>query len=388
MENKKKAAIILCLIMLILAGCWDAINIEDREFIIGIAIDLDEEAESGKITYKVTNQLVIPAGVGGPEGNKGGGGKAFLNVTDKGKSIYRINEGISANTSKVPYFEHIKIIVISEELAKTDHVFVKLLDTFIRDVDMRRGIKVIVTKGEAKKVLEFTTPEEKLPSIHLNKLLEQSHEQFGYLEAMTIGEIEEAHLRERSYLLPLIEVQDTLLYKSGAVFHGPEEKMVGILSPNEMQGIELASRKAIEEVVEFSYKDEEMALEIVKMNNDISVDPKDINNIKVKVKVKIVCSIKETDGRLNILNAKILKEIEHEASKKIKHSIQQALEKGQKEFNTDILSIWERMESKHYKTWKRIENDWEQGENYFAKASFDVDVHTDIYSIGTSTKTD
>lgn len=131
-----------------------------------------------------------------------------------------------------------------------------------------------------------------------------------------------------------------------------------------------------------------MALEIVKMNNDISVDPKDINNIKVKVKVKIVCSIKETDGRLNILNAKILKEIEHEASKKIKHSIQQALEKGQKEFNTDILSIWERMESKHYKTWKRIENDWEQGENYFAKASFDVDVHTDIYSIGTSTKTD
>ncbi len=388
MKSHNKFILLFCCTALLLTGCWDTLNIEDRGFVIGIAIDLNENTDNEDI-YKVTNQLVIPAGIGSFSKGNGGNEEPFLNITANGINIYHINESIASKTSKVPYFEHLKVIIVSEKIARTDHAFPKLLDTFIRDVKMRRGIKIIVAKGnDAKKILEYTTPEEKLPAIHLNKLLEQSNKNFGYLEAMSIGDIEEAHLGKKSFVIPLLEVGETLLYNSGVAFNGPKEKLVGKLTPREMQGIEIASRKPVEEVIKFKYKDKAMSFEIIRIENNISVDPSDIDNIKVKVNVKIIGSLKETFGELNLRNQKILKEVENALSDYMKGSIEQVVEKGQKELNTDILNIWERIASKDYRTWKQIKDNWEEGENYFSKASFDIEVITEIYSIGTSTKTD
>ena len=389
MNHHKKIIVTICFTGFLLAGCWDTVNLEDRGFIVGTAIDLDEQNESKTISYNVTNQLVIPAGIGSPSQGGSGNEKPFLNITTNGNNIYRNNEEITSKTSKVPFFEHLKVLIVSEEVARISRAFPELLDTFIRDVNMRRSIKIIIAKeNNAKEILDFTTPEERLPAIHINKLLDHSHKHFDYLEAMTIGDIEEAHLREKSYVLPLLEKEETLIYNSGIAFNGPQGKMVGILTPREMQGIEIASRKPVEEVVNIKYKENEMAFEIIRIHNRISIDTEDINNLKIKVNVKTIGAIKETYGELDLLNKNILKDIEKSASKHMKASIEQVIEKGQNELNTDILGIWKNMESKHYKIWKEIKDDWEQGENYFSKANFDVEVHAEIYSVGTSSKTD
>ena len=117
MIRKLKMTILACLATLLLSGCWDTINIEDRGFIIGAGIDLKDKKEDD-YTFSFTNQLVLPRGFANPSQGGGSEQKAFLNITSEGASIYRMGEELTVKTSKTPYYEHLKIIIISEELVK------------------------------------------------------------------------------------------------------------------------------------------------------------------------------------------------------------------------------------------------------------------------------
>lgn len=370
-----------------LIGCWDAINLEDRGFIIGTAIDLEESENDQEATYQITNQLVIPTGTSSSSQGISGNEKPFLNITSRGKSIYNTNEELSTKSSKVPFFEHLMILIVSEEVAKEKHLFSNLLDTFLRDVKIRRGIKIIVSKDEAKTILDFTTPEEILPAIHLDDLLERSSKELGYSKPLVLGDLEEYHLRGRSYLLPLLEVSETLNYKSGAVFQGSKDQMVGVFNQDEMQGYELLASNPIENVIEFTHEDKVYAFEINDIKNKIAINPSDINNIKATININVTGGIKEAYGKENLLSSNLYA-IEKAVSNKIKESIESAINKGQKELNADVFNFWQKLESKNYDTWEKIKDDWEDGENYFANTTFDIYVNTDIYSIGTSNKTD
>src|SRR5699024_11217284 len=100
--------------------------------------------------------------------------KASDNITGKGRSVSRANEEMSANNSKTPYFGHIKMLIISEELAKQKGTLIKLLDHYIRDVKIRRVTNLIVSEGDEKGVLGFQQQEVDLTAINLMQLLDNS----------------------------------------------------------------------------------------------------------------------------------------------------------------------------------------------------------------------
>lgn len=260
---KHKLSLILCLMLLLLTGCWDSINIEDRGFIVGTAIDLEEMKEDTPV-YSVTDQLVLPESFGGAS-QGGSTEEAYLNLTTTGSSIYRINEDLPAISSKSPYYEHLKIIVISEEVATTDHLINQLLDRYIRDVSLRRGIKVIVAENQAHRLLEVNNPESKLPSIHINQMLQRSSENAGFLSPLTLGDIEEIHLRGRSYVLPIMSVDDDKIKrKSGAVFQGAKGKMVGSLQEKTCKDLSYIKERQLGISLNLHIKIKHLPLKLIK----------------------------------------------------------------------------------------------------------------------------
>src|SRR5690625_7173472 len=114
---KNKGFYFLCFCSFILSGCWDVVDIEDRGFIIGSAIDIEEDEGGKQPEFTITNQMVIPAGIASMI-QSGGSEEAYLNFTSKGKSIYNIQEEVAAISSKVPFFEHLTVLVISGDVAK------------------------------------------------------------------------------------------------------------------------------------------------------------------------------------------------------------------------------------------------------------------------------
>ena len=150
--------------MLLLAGCWDHIDIEQRGYVLGVAIDAyppmpgkDEKAASeetppeeeekiemmethtGKPSYAMTIQMPIlrknpqPA-EGGGSSSEGGG--LTWEITQVGNSFMAMNRELLARTSLSLYYEHLQVIIISDQVARKG--ISDVLDFFTRDPEMRR----------------------------------------------------------------------------------------------------------------------------------------------------------------------------------------------------------------------------------------------------------
>src|SRR5699024_7352547 len=97
--------IILCFCLLLLSGCWDVVNIEERGFVIGTAIDTEGD-DDNKSNFSVTNQLVVPAGMISPQQEMGEGEEAFVNYTRDSNSTDEMIENVAWRASKSHYYEH------------------------------------------------------------------------------------------------------------------------------------------------------------------------------------------------------------------------------------------------------------------------------------------
>lgn len=372
----------LLIILLILTGCLDVVNIEDRGFVIGSAIDLIESEDRQQPIFQITNQIVVPAGMIPGSEESGVGGKAFLNYTEAGKSIYKMDEKVTTASSKIPYYGHLAILVVSDKVAKEEYLFMKLLDTYIRDVKLRRGIEVVISDGEAKKMLEFTTPNHRLPANNIIELLEKSSQEIGLLFPKTSGDIEEFHLENNSYVLPYLQITDKLEYSSGAVFHGPLNKMIGTLDDDDMLALGLIKGEQTPSIIDFPYKGESFAIRVIELKHKLTVDPSDLNEIKVKFAFEIEGIIKESFAKEDFTQAETIKSIQSAITDHLEKMLMNVLQKGQEDLGTDIFEIHEQLKTKHYETWRKIKDQWEEGEYYFKNVAFEVDVKTEIYSTG------
>lgn len=386
---KHKAFCLLVSMIILLTGCWDSISVEDRGFIIGIGIDFAEKDlhVEKQPSFSVTNQLGIPAGVGQTGSGSGGEESPFLNITSTSDSLYRIDEELSAKSSKVPFYDHLEILFIAEDVVREKHLFSHLLDTYIRNASMRRGIKVAITKDDPQSILEFTTPENKLPALYVDDLLEKGSKQSGFLEPIVLGDIEEFHLNNNSYVLPMVERKEEIQNKAGAVFQGAENKMVGTLNVVELQGLALMQSRTPGNIISFPYKDETFAFEVVRIRNHLKVNPANIDQIKATINIELEGIIKESFSKEDFEKPGEIEAVQKAVSHKVKDIVKSSIHKGQKEFNADVFNVWRELEKKHYKTWEKVSDDWEKGENYFSNVVFDVNVDTEVYSMGTSNKT-
>lgn len=385
MKNRKYLFVV-CLLFIFLTGCWDVVNIEDRGFVIGNSIDLIDGEDAKSLDLLVTNQMVVGAGM--PTITQGGGEeKAFINFKTTGRSIFKMEEEVATISNKVPYYEHLTTLVVSEDIAKKEHLFSNLLDTYIRNVNLRRGIKVVITKDEANKVLEYTTPGVKLPSMHIEELLERSSRETGLFTPTTLGDIEEYHLRKNSYVLPYLEMEEILSYKAGAVFHGPQDKMVGLFNMDDMLALSFFQGENTTKIIEFPYQEHPFALQVIRLYNSLTVDPSNINEITVNLELEIEGIIKEIFIQRDLTQEDVIQSVQEDVSKEVENRIAQTFAKAQEEFGTDVFRIWQALETKHYDTWQQVKDDWEEGEYHFKKVNFNVDVITEIYSIGATNRT-
>jgi Ger(x)C family germination protein len=180
---KHKLFVILFIIMLtaLLTGCWDRKDIENRGYVLGIAIDVytpdsqekqsgqEDSSESstknrlegmethtGEHQYVLTVQLPILAKSSTTaQGGSGGGdgdGKKTVEITQVGNSFMSMQREMQSRTSLSLYYEHLQVIVISEDAARQG--LEDIIDFFVRDPEMRRRVKIFVSKGEAKSVKE------------------------------------------------------------------------------------------------------------------------------------------------------------------------------------------------------------------------------------------
>lgn len=368
-------------------GCWDRVEIEERGFVVGAGIDLAEEEEAEKGRYMLTFQFVIPGGLQAKEGgSKNGKSATFFNLSSSANTMFTAARDMSFLTSRSPYLQHLRMILISEEMAASGDL-ANALDLFLRDHEMRRATKIMVTEGEARKLLETNPKNEKLPVMYFESTALNPTKSSRIYPPTSIGDVQAFTLSKSSFALPVIRKMNDEVSVSGAALFDGSQKLKGFLDDDETSGLNVLRGTAQDGVLEFHLDDHFMAYEIKGLRRTIQADVSNPEQIRFTIRLEMEGNVGETQERIDLLQPSQLAEIEERTAERLTRLTSRTLNKVQQEYGVDVLGLRDYLNRMHHAVWEGIKDDWEQGERFFTRCDIVVEVRTKVRIVGSTLET-
>lgn len=359
---KRNLIISILIVSLCLTGCWNYQEIDDIEIVLGVALDkhglASDEAYSGvQNQYKITYEVV---------GIKSNDGQLESQaIQDTGDTVFRAVRKLIEKNGKRAYLSHIKVLIISKELAKEG--ITEILDYTMRDAEYRPDVHVLISnKGQAGDIYTDKAPNT-VVSMGLSDAL-QNQKKIGTFESTTVWNVIEK-ISKKGYepAIPLINLNDqngeqTHTIAGTAVFKGAQ--MVGKLSADETFYYLFIDNEIGNQPISMEYffknKIGHVSLEILKSETKMTpIEEGDAVIMKIDVKTEVAISeLSSID--FDILDDKNREDLEAAAEKKITEGIEDVVFHAQKDYNSDIFGFGDVIKRNKNKVWKKIEGNWDE----------------------------
>jgi spore germination protein KC len=367
---KLKVYICLLLSLLIMTGCWDMVEIDRRIFtgLLGIDTSSEEDKYTFYFSFPIAREIV------GGEGG-GGGGKAVGTATTVGSSIIDGARNLALRFNRDIYFEHMRIVVISENVARRD--LKKIIDPFSRGTEFNRRSRIAICKGEVKKILEVEPWIEKLKAEYLESLYTGTGFSGKFIEVDLGDFLRSIHATKGNALVSRIEPNKTEVNIGGAGVI-KDYRFVGWLGEEETQGVNffLGKIKGGDIVGDDPHGNGTVTLTILGERSKLYLKTKELVP-EFGLEVFVDCNVASmTHG--NALDPKDIAHLEDLASRIVKAQISKGIKKL-KEYKVDLLKLGDHLRKYEPVLWKKYEKDWQ---NTFPDVKIHITVHTTIKNIG------
>lgn len=430
MNKYKRFIIPLMFSPLLLSGCWDSLEIEEKGFVSAIAIDLANSESKFQMTtpnlqnqltqepnqelqqqgnetqlqrderifnlnkdedygqnennkFKLTQQLVVPPGLGSSQNSGSNIRPAFQNFSETGDTVIEMNRDMIKRAGRITNVTHLNVVLFSEAVAQEEHLFAELMDIFLREKEMLRSVKVAIVKDHAGDFLNIVPENEKIPGQYISKLLENKSN-LEIATPITTGDLQGLLLSKKSFAIPLLNIVDatSLNYLGLSIYNGTEKKVVGILNGDNAKGLNFIHTKDQTGTLNLKLNDNDITLEILEVSSKISLKNADKNNLKFNVSINAEAGIAEQHGSLDMLKQQNYDDLKKALEKKIKEITTNTVSFLQNEVETDLLGLNTHLYKYHYPFWTSIKDDWEDGELYFSQSTVNIDVNVNIEKPG------
>jgi len=188
---RKRTLILIYLILpFFFTGCFDSREIGDHAYVTALGIG-QGISDTFRLTFQISKFGQGSGSSGGQEGEEGGGGgknEEMEVITIDASSLLSAVSITNSYLSKDLNFMHLKLIVISEELAKND-MMEETLAPLIRYRHIRRTTNVIISKENAEEFIKELKP---YPGELITRTLEELFEnsmKIGYFHNSTLNDL-------------------------------------------------------------------------------------------------------------------------------------------------------------------------------------------------------
>lgn len=400
----KKLVLLLCCIPLT-AGCWDSIEVEERGFVTGIAIDLANESESlptssvneqndsqnnednsnqSESKIKLTQQLLNPSSLGSQQNsNSNSNSASFRNLSLTGDTIIGINRDMVKQVGRRTNVTHLNVVLISEAVAQEENFFAELMDIFLREKEMLRNLKIAITKDQASNYLDILPENEKIPSKYLSNVLENKSN-LDIAQPITVGNVQSYLLTNRSFIIPLInQVNDTTVnYEGLSVYSGSKNKIVGTLTGDEAKGVNFIHSKNKTGTINLTFEDQNVTFEILDIQSKISLKSKNSHPFQFHIKIDVNSGIAEQFGSFDIMKEKNYEKLQKALEKEIKRIVENSVTILQNDLQTDVIGLNKHLYERHYPLWESVKDQWEKDQHFFKNSEVHITVNATIEKPG------
>lgn len=346
---------------LILSGCWDSVEVNDRYIILELAIDKNQivdplENVADRDRYKITYSI--------PDISKLSGSESLL---DDVKSIIKVSspsvvssiDELEMRTQNTVSFSHTKALILGEELLKDRKLFKAAMDSITRKRFLARSTPIFATKETAGKIVESTNPQNPIIGLYIMKYVNNIERPISYAKEQLLGNFIKEVEGTKISTIPLLSVdkENQLEISSAALIKDYE--LVTFLDKDETRGQLLIQGEIKEAPIVIVYHNEYLTYIVQKQKSRMKFKNQDgrmVCQIELMLKGYIAEYVSEEDK--NIFDKGTINEVEKILEKEVASQAQVALNTA-KGYNIDFLNIGKMFYRKHPKMWQKYKDTWE-----------------------------
>jgi spore germination protein KC len=374
MRSKTAICCLLICLLVPLEGCWDFQRLRDREVVLGISVDNQNEG------YSIALETIRFASSQG-ENKPSPGNSLLIHSTFPRKSIELPLHLVQSHMSGHPFYSNLRILAIGKEQAKLG--IADLISHFVRDPDMRRTTDVVIAEQSAGKLLGIKTKHENFTSTYLEMTV-KGMEEGGHTLTSDIGEISRSIHEHRDSLIPLVKPlpSNEEAEVIGVVVLDEQGKWLDQLSMKEAEAVALVRKPA---VIEGSQNmqcpqtgEGSVTMDVVKAKSTLKPLILD-SKLVIRGETTLRGYVAEyTCSDENIRHTTALKQLEKQFEDKIGKEVNARLESVMHRSGADVLDVRSRLQ-RNPQQWNKLAD---QFDDLARNAKSEIHIHVKLKAKG------
>lgn len=387
---------------LILGGCWDRREMEERHFVLAAGIDLADAGlkpgqnpdvtrtetfvqPHGSKRYRLSLQIldISPSGGGGGDsGSKGGGTKTYV-ISNTGESLFEMNRDMLGQISNTLWWEHVQTLIISEAVVK-EIGLKQIFDWFLRNHEMRWRIKVLITPGEARPLLEYQPPTGEPGGIYLANIV-RNHPKSGHISGARtdLGFASQALDNNADIFLPRVEMVDDVV-KISSIAAFKKDKFVGYFDNYANKGGKFIVGTEKSALITINCPDHPENVCVFELyRHDTRLKPQVVDgNISFNLDIAMIGNLAEMQcpsTEHNTQDPKYIRSLEILFAEEVKRSALYSWHTMQS-LRVDSLRLGAKLQAHEPKTWEKVKDQW--NDTYLPNVPLNVSVNVTIRGVG------
>ena len=360
MKNKILLGIIISLSSLMLTGCWDNVEINERHVVLEVALDKGEEGNpeaniEDRDYYEVTYMIPDIAKLSG-ENSLAENVKTA--IVAKSPTIAKSVDDIESKTQNTLSFSHTKALIFGEELIKDKKLFRAAIDSLIRNKQISRGTNILAVQGKASDIVQSDNYQNPMVGLYIMKYFNNTERGTSHAKQQVLGNMVKEIQSSNITTIPKIEMNEEGILKIDGAAVIKNYELVGWLDEDEVRGELFVDGRIYKVPTVIEYQGEYLTYEIEQQNRSISF--KDENKLQAIIKIMVRGNITEYNSSKNkyVFDDKKIEEVSKLVGEQIKKQVQKTIDTS-KMMNTDFLNIGLELYRKHPKLWEKYKESWD-----------------------------
>ncbi|MGG0741128.1 Ger(x)C family spore germination protein [Niallia taxi] len=379
--------ILLCFIPL-LSGCWDRNELSKTSIVTGMAVDKGESFKY-KLTIETTEarEMMVQTATG----------QAPSTVASlEGNSVAELVSKFNIVNATIPIYSHMRVLVISEELAKEG--MLDFMVFFDRNRQIRDDFMIVIAReGKAEDILKVNNMYKKSASLKLFTQLTTMQRDWGGAPDIKLNDYTRIYNSEgQAPVLPAVQLIGDAK-KGGNVENlkseDPESqvkvnslgafkkgKLVGYASLAEVRDLLFVQDNIKSTAITANCEEGEKKFEYRVTHSSTKITAKEVKGIPhFYIKIKTEGILDGTTCTNTIGNASAFEQLEVNINKEMERKIKDFIIKTKEQFNADIFGFGDLLREQDYKNFKKYKDTWDDG---YAKAQMHISFNSEIKRSG------
>lgn len=360
--------IVLCLLV---SGCWDKVEINDRDFVIGLGID--------KAGHNEYNVICAVPNLPVYTGKSSGGEPKFIKAAEA-STISGAYKKLTSRLNKQLNFEHVDVIIIGEEVIEDKHLFKETIDHFNRNTMYSLTIPVLVAPNQALDIFEIKPEGAGTVGSYIADVYKNNSEHILTSTALNLSELYRAiSENEGTVLMPKVSEGDNDVNIEGAVVIA-NYNLKGWLDNEEVRCIGWLTGKASGSQFDISFKDQCLSYEISDSQASAEFSLEE-DRLKVDITIKAEGRVREYyyDSDSELFDVENLNMVKDQLENYMVGECNKLIKKLQDEYEAEVIGLLDKLKMENKEIYLMMKDDWNQ---YFSVADISVKSILRIRRIG------